>query len=65
MRVLLAKYSVIPLNFPYKNVFFDIGPLISPAQFFFLIILNAFSKDLVRKTFYREVIFFFEKEKPL
>ena len=56
--VFLAKNSVIPLNFPFKNVFFDIGPLIKPEHFILLITSRAFLNDKLIKLFDSVVIFF-------
>ena len=61
----MARYSVIPLYFPFKNDFLDIGPLITPEHFFFLIISRAFLNDFSMYEFEIVVIFFFENENLL
>ena len=45
MFVFVAKYSVMPLNLFFKKVFLEIGPLINLLEIFFLINLNAISKQ--------------------
>ena len=60
--VLKAKNSVIPLNFPLRNVVFEIGPLIKANEFFFLRRLSPILNDLSMYSFFYLMRFFFAQE---